>query len=424
MSILKRYNNGSDTTIRPDVDALKIDVATLKAGGGGGSASIPVSTRPTVSVLDAYFEGTCSQAYFIPMLLFDCSSITGFASGGTFTFSFTPDFSNSPTQFLRVDDWYNTNNSDTLSGGTLATFANADNNITTGTRITFTRSITPFAGNTYFGILPKFVPVGAATNASYKLKMSNIVVTFKGVAIPLNLLINVGGHLTYTPNMTLTELTKSQDYVPNKLQSRFAGRTYCAYGDSITATSSGNPGTTNLYPAILTSKLGMFHYTNRATSGQTLSNSNATNTVLTYVKMHQDFDLITIALGVNDYLRNVPLGSIGINSDATASFDQSTFYGALRFVLDSIFTANPYTTVVLFTPITKTSEAANTLGLVLDDYRNAIVNVGKMYNLPVCHMEMCLNQMNVATFLFDGLHPNDEGHRKYADYVASYLCNV
>jgi lysophospholipase L1-like esterase len=395
----------------------------VDTGGGGSSATL---SEPEVNQIDAYFDGTTAsgQGFIIPALVYDCSTVTGYTSGGTLSVSFTPDWTGSPAQLKRVDDWVGYNNSSGLAWIDVAPITRTDGNITSGTAVTLTRTITPTSGNNYLMIVPKFIIADGNTNTQYQIKMTNIVVTLNGTEIPKKNLVSAGFVPAYvsTANAVQTTITPS-DYVVPSLKTRWENKRACFYGDSISASIVGTyPSNALTYPKYVSQILNFGYYEDRTASGMAIV--NASNQLQSRMNQHHLFDLITIALGVNDYNFNVPLGSLGLKGDAKSSFDRSTFYGGYRWCLDMIYESNPYAEIVMFVPITKGADTANTVGNTLEDYRTAIRNIAQLYNIPVFETRFNINQKNSVLPMKDDLHIGYVGHRRYADRLCSFLASI
>lgn len=228
----------------------------------------------------------------------------------------------------------------------------------------------------------------------------------------------------------------------NTEESVLKNKKLVSFGDSITWQDGNiwveydlNGYTAKGYQSYAVEELGLIH-TNKGVSNTTLAkttNSSAGTPLINSFENScpsylSDVDIITIAHGTNDLSSNVPIGDIGAYNDT--SFDLTTFYGAYRHILNKIITTYPKIRIILCTPIHKhTTEPsdylANGSGHYLRDYANAIIELGKMYSLPVCdfYNKSGLNQYNYATFFPDGVHPNTLGYSRmggiYVDTIKS-----
>lgn len=191
------------------------------------------------------------------------------------------------------------------------------------------------------------------------------------------------------------------------------GKKILAYGDSIT--SNGQ------YLNYAVQKLGIV-LTNQGISNTTMTpSSNPVSNGDLFSKFNNtcpdlsSYDVITIAHATNDLSSNIPIGTIGtIGQD---SFDTNTFYGAYRHVIETITKNYPNIRIMLCTPIHKrvanepSDINANSAGHKLKDYVDSIRNIAEMYSLQVCdfYRDCGINYYNYASFMPDGVHPNDAG---------------
>ena len=243
--------------------------------------------------------------------------------------------------------------------------------------------------------------------------------------------VRVSNKVTYTDKEVYINNQKLEIEF-NKLgnPNRFYNYDVANFGDSITwydgnilgPSINGGTGGSVLcvgYIQILANTLGFNSYDNQGASGKSITTEN-------WVQISAyDFsgiDLATIAHGTNDFKLNRDIGTIGSITDTV--FNTDTFYGAYRTVLNAIKTSNTNCEVFLLTPIQRdnagyTIESTNTAGHKLEDYVNAIKELGKMYSLKVIDLygESGVNFYNVFDFTIDGLHANNAGHLKMGNSV-------
>lgn len=203
---------------------------------------------------------------------------------------------------------------------------------------------------------------------------------------------------------------------------------YC-FGDSIMAMEGrvyDAPGNYNHqevvgqvckgYPSMLKKHLGLDVAANYAVGGQGIHQQME-------IILQQDFsdvDLVIIAVGVNDFSQGKAIGKI---PDSQETEHDSTFIGEYCTALDHIFRGNPFVKVLLMTPLHRytlhrqDNGPKNTIdtrvkGNVLDDYAQAIRDLGKFYSCPVADMyaESGLNRFNLKRFTLEGVHPTNEGY--------------
>lgn len=148
-------------------------------------------------------------------------------------------------------------------------------------------------------------------------------------------------------------------------------------------------------------------------------------------------DIVFVFGGTNDFNLNIPMGEWYTLNGTTrsVSHDKSTFRGALTTLCEALLSRFPNKKNVLLTPLHRhtysgdyTDLQANSEGLYLEDYVNAIKEAGKMYSIPVIDLygESGLfprNNANAAIYFHssDKLHPNAAGHRVIADVIMGFL---
>ncbi|MFO5687880.1 SGNH/GDSL hydrolase family protein, partial [Klebsiella pneumoniae] len=141
-------------------------------------------------------------------------------------------------------------------------------------------------------------------------------------------------------------------------------------------------------------------------------------------------DFISILGGTNDYGGNRRLGTI---ADARADYDDSTvksFYYDVFYVLNKIYTLKPSVRVMFSTPLKRGAfesqpvyPAANSAGVTLPQYVQAIKEVCSLFSVPVCDLfaEGGLNLYNLSVYTGDNLHPNVAGGELMARRMASVI---
>ncbi len=143
-----------------------------------------------------------------------------------------------------------------------------------------------------------------------------------------------------------------------------------------------------------------------ATVVQTKSGGNSLLTKYTDVKMG-NIDYLFLMAGSNDYRYGVPLGNVeDIN---TGNLD--TFYGAYSKLVDEL-KRNSEGKLQLWTPTIQQEKVANDKGYFLDDYVNAIRNIGRAKDVSVCNLNKSnqFSHNNLDILTIDGVHPNNAGY--------------
>lgn len=140
------------------------------------------------------------------------------------------------------------------------------------------------------------------------------------------------------------------------------------------------------------------------------------------------FDLVTLAYGVNDWKYNQPLGTF---DDALET--PSSIYSGLRKTIETIITSNPLCKIVVITPINcrivGVKETNWGLGYAysnngtLEDIFNAIKTVCAYYGVEMVDMthSSIVNRMNIETCLIDKVHPTADTHTVMAHELAAKI---
>lgn len=136
--------------------------------------------------------------------------------------------------------------------------------------------------------------------------------------------------------------------------------------------------------------------------------------------------IITVAFGTNDFGLNCPIGT-------SSDDDTETFYGALNVSIPLLRRACPKAQIIFITPLyrwqmqdgtsTDSDSYQGTYGK-LADYCDAIVATCRKFHIEILDLqnEMGMNKENWSQWLsYDGLHPHDVGAEEIARRVAAYL---
>ena len=126
-------------------------------------------------------------------------------------------------------------------------------------------------------------------------------------------------------------------------------------------------------------------------------------------------DMLVIELGTNDL--SLPLGQMGDSTQA------GTFYGNLRWVVETYLGANPSMRIVLVTPQFTTFTTVP----IIQQYVNAMIAYGYSMGVPVINMFALggVNSITYPTLTLDGTHPNPYGYNNfYGPVIAQGLLKV
>lgn len=145
-------------------------------------------------------------------------------------------------------------------------------------------------------------------------------------------------------------------------------------------------------------------------------------------EMDADADVVVIFGGTNDYGHgDAPLGKF---SDSTPF----TFYGALHNLYTSVINKYPESLIIVLTPLHRVGEqderGENSRKSVpmanLKVYSDIIKEVAEYYSIPVLDLYATSGiQPNIPIikekYTADGLHPNDDGHKRIAERIAEFI---
>ncbi len=190
--------------------------------------------------------------------------------------------------------------------------------------------------------------------------------------------------------------------------------TFTAEGDTCPASIA-----TPCFADLIGERLG-FSVKNYGINGVSISRVSPTNreyAVSENIRNVTEADLLIVAAGTNDYGNGVPIGKPTDGEDIS-------FYGGLRVLANRI--QERFSNVVFILPIKRQGEAIpNKTGYILEEYREAMRNVANANgffvidgkNIPIEPED----ERNRREYILDGLHPNQAGHRLYADYIVACM---
>lgn len=205
-----------------------------------------------------------------------------------------------------------------------------------------------------------------------------------------------------------------------------------ALGDSITY-GSGTDDSSSVYVNQVAEVLGADKVNNYGLPSSPISDtvnpalSEEENENLSFLsrapEMEKDADIIFVFGGVNDYSLNVPMGD---DDDDSAE----TFSGSLNLLFSGLEHDYPTSKIIALTPLKRYDQTgANDEGYELEDYANQISTIADKYaqvdSIDLYHAEeLDFTHGDNKDYLVDGLHPNDDGQTKIADYVTASLASI
>ena len=213
-------------------------------------------------------------------------------------------------------------------------------------------------------------------------------------------------------------------------------------GDSITTYAPGPDGGKNYHDW-----WAQDYYVKNIDSGisgtTVLPRANRTDSFIErYPNMAADADLVVVMGGTNDW-GGTPQGTINDRG-------LKTYMGGIRLLMEGLIDKYPNSQIVFLTPIKRceggqTPEDTNGYGNTLNDYANAVIELGKIYGIPVIdtytpeELDFTSTRISPAgkdangkwhdavcesDLMPDGLHPSGKGHKIIASYTLEKLVEL
>lgn len=196
----------------------------------------------------------------------------------------------------------------------------------------------------------------------------------------------------------------------------YSSLNYYALGDSITSVSSS-------YADILNSKFTFNSFTKLAVGGAVAMPYSGHSELATQVSaIGAEADIITVLIGVNDYLVGNPLGdAYAVLQKPYADLDKSlSFQEAFRYCLETIKRNHELARIYVILPLQTTSTGPVTL----DQFRNAEINIANYLSIPVIYANTESGLWAGGTLIPDGIHPNSTGHTLLGEYIARKIIGL
>lgn len=190
------------------------------------------------------------------------------------------------------------------------------------------------------------------------------------------------------------------------------GKNFGVAGDSITAYLA--------YQTTVSRNLGMNLIFDDGVAGRAMRGMTENMTAANLA----DVDLLVIFAGTNDYGGNRAIGSISDGLGAGA------FYSDVRDVIDTVYTLKSDIRLCFWTPLSRgdfpdqpVHPAANSAGVYLQQYVDAIIEVASEFGIPVLDLyrNSGFNEYNLADKTVDNLHPSDDGFSDIVRVGSSFI---
>lgn len=141
--------------------------------------------------------------------------------------------------------------------------------------------------------------------------------------------------------------------------------------------------------------------------------------------MKNDADYVIVFGGTNDYGHgDAPFGDM---NDSTSN----TFCGAVNHLINELLKYYKKEQIIFVLPLYRLNEnnlygdGSKTIpNKTLEEYRNAISTIVISHNIKIKDIKDDIGKAENNPLIADGLHPNDEGHKKIANLLAEYIKNL
>lgn len=133
-------------------------------------------------------------------------------------------------------------------------------------------------------------------------------------------------------------------------------------------------------------------------------------------------DLIFVFGGTNDFGHgDAPIGKIG-------DTEPTTFYGAMDNLCKELLKKYKKEQIVFILPLYRFNDD-DPLGdhmrdkptLPLQGYRDMMTEILEKYDIEALDIKDLVGKPKDTYYFADGLHPNDDGHRKIAEILANFI---
>ncbi len=208
------------------------------------------------------------------------------------------------------------------------------------------------------------------------------------------------------------------------------GKVIQLLGDSITA-GAGASDRAHAYPGVLQTLtgatvrvdgIGGTRIARQQGEDNQYDKEKSQNYVTRYAAMADDADVVVVFGGTNDYGHgDVPFGTM---DDRTPD----TFCGACHLLFRGLIEKYPLARIAVMTPLQRQgcTTVRSQSGQLLIEYVDAIIEIAGYYSLPVLDLYRNLGVVpdlpcHTQAFCPDGLHPNNAGAARIAEFLANFL---
>lgn len=244
----------------------------------------------------------------------------------------------------------------------------------------------------------------------------------------------------------VTEVNSSpvrDDFTRKLATSRWTGKYWCAYGDSIT--ELGTQRSTMNYWGFIRDRLGVnvTDYGQGSASIHEFVTGTSENLAIDIYERVKGCptraDLVTVMIGTNDFTQGLATVGIGTATDTT----DDTIAGCIYLTIQNLMARVPNATIAFITPLPRKDggypsypggELTAPGGWTMTELADMIIAVCRRYSVPVLDAYRssflkCWNPTNVKTYTYaygshvdgDGLHPNLAGHEAFSWQVQRFI---
>ncbi len=211
------------------------------------------------------------------------------------------------------------------------------------------------------------------------------------------------------------------------MDEKWKGAKAAFLGDSITE-GHGVSEESEIFLNLVKNKMGLSEAKNYGVWGTRFASQEDDNGLsysVRFGKMDDNFDLIVVFGGTNDYGHGTaPIGDFNDRTD-------KTFYGSCHVLMSGLIEKYDGKTVVIMTPLHRENETTpnGATGEPLSKYVDIIKEVAEYYSIPVLDLWSLGGiqpavRSNKERYCPDGLHPNAEGHKLIARRLIGFLNTI
>ena len=283
-----------------------------------------------------------------------------------------------------------------------------------------------------YGALLWFASYDGTTDNLFARHSSIVPIELVNISngIELNSYVNNGDDTTVGAKTNILKVTSSEfQYLgsdilvdnPNEKRLTFdKTKKWVIFGDSFTNSLVDD------YPKEVIDILGLTGTVTHSVGGDKLSDQIVDLEALISgdANYFDDFDIVSLHIGVNDYASSIALGDL---DDTSAD---ATFIGQLKDFIEIVLTSNPSIEIYVITPTEANSVAVpyktvNTANYKLEELAQIMVKVAAQMGAKSIDLNSIaqFNLQTISTYTIDDLHPSQAGQDVIAPIIADAFIN-